>query len=240
MATVATGRPRLSAERRFFTGMAAALAAVTFIGFARTYYLGSFMGAPALAPLVHAHGAVFTAWMLLFLAQAVLIAAKRPGLHRRMGYAAAGLAVAVFVLGVAVAIQGGRIGAGPPGRNQEVFLIFPLANIFAFAAFAALGMWRRRRADHHKRLMLLATMSLAVTPLARIAVLMGWPVPPPVGGMILSDLFLAALAWFDWKRNGKLHPVTVWGGGALLLSQPLRVAIGNSDWWQAFARALIG
>lgn len=240
MATVAMRRSRLQFERRFFTGIAAALVAVTFLGFARTYYLSSFTGAPSLAPLVHVHGVVFTAWMLLFLAQTALIAAKQPGLHRQMGFAAVGLAVAVFVLGVAVAIEGGRLGSGPPGRNQPVFLIFPLANIVAFAAFAILGTLRRRRSDHHKRLMLLATMSLAVTPLARIAVLVGWPVPPPVGGMILSDLFLAALAWFDWKRNGKLHPVTAWGGGALLLSQPLRVAIGNSDWWQAFARALIG
>jgi hypothetical protein len=83
-------------------------------------------------------------------------------------------------------------------------------------------------------------MSLAVTPLARIAVMMGWPLAPPIGGMILCDIFLAALVWFDLKKDGRLHPVTLWGGGALLLSQPLRVAIGNSDAWQVFARTLIG
>ena len=239
MATVAIRQARLKGERRFFTGIAAALVAATFVGFAPTYYLSSFTGAPSFGPLVHVHGAVFSAWMILFLGQTVLIAGRHPGAHRQIGTAAAVLAVAVFAIGVAVAIESGRLGHGPPGRNQPVFLIFPLANIVAFAAFTALGVVRRRRSDHHKRLMLLGTLSLVVTPLARISVMMGWTLPPPVGGMILSNLFLAALMAFDLRKDGRLHPVTLWGGGALLLSQPLRVALGNSEAWQALARALI-
>lgn len=240
MASVAIRQARLQGERRFFTGIALALIIVTFIGFARTYYLMRFTDAPSLGLLVHVHGVVFTAWMLLFAAQTALIAGKQPGLHRQIGMAAAGLALAVLVLGVTVAIESGRLGHGPPGRNQPVFLIFPLTNILMFGALAALGIAWRRRSGHHKRLMLLATMSLAVTPLARIAVMLGFAGPPPIGGMILSDLFLAALVAFDMKKDGRLHPATLWAGGAFLLSQPLRVVIGNSGAWQDFARALIG
>jgi hypothetical protein len=239
MATLAVRQARLQDERRFFTGTAATLVAATFVGFAPTYYLSHFTAAPGFGPLVHVHGALFSAWMLLYLAQTGLIAGGRPGAHRRIGMGASAIAVAVFVVGVVVAIESGRLGHGPPGRNQPVFLIFPLSNILAFAAFTALGVIRRRRSDHHKRLMLLGTLSLVVTPLARISVMMGWPLPPPVGGMILSDIFLAALVAFDLRKDGRLHPVTLWGGGALLLSQPLRVAIGNSEGWQALARTMI-
>jgi hypothetical protein len=34
--------------------------------------------------------------------------------------------------------------------------------------------------------------------------------------------------------------VTLWGGGAILLSEPLRVLIAHSQPWQDFARWLIG
>lgn len=193
MATMAMRQARLQDERRFFTGIAAAMVAATFVGFAPTYYLSRFTGAPSFGPLVHVHGALFSLWMLLFLAQTGLIAARRPGAHRQIGMSVAALAVAVFAVGVAVAIESGRLGNGPPSRNQPVFLIFPLSNIVAFAAFTALGVLHRRRSGHHKRLMLLGTLSLVVTPLARISVMMGWPVPPPVGGMILSTS--------SWRRS---------------------------------------
>lgn len=63
-------------DRRFFTGMAVASALTVFVGFAPTYYLrGSFGGHP-LTTLVHIHGALATSWILLFLTQASLVAAR--------------------------------------------------------------------------------------------------------------------------------------------------------------------
>ena len=240
MATIAAPRARWQSDRRFYSGMAAAMVAATFVGFAPTYYLSSFTGAPALGPLVHLHGVVFSAWMLLFLGQNGLIAARRTNLHRRTGMATAAFAVVVVVVGVAVAIESGRLGHGPPDRHQESFLAFPLTNMLMFAALTALGVAYRNRAEYHKRLMLLATMGLVITPLARISRMAELPVFPPVGGMLLSDIFLAALVAFDLRKNGRLHPVTLWAGGAYLASQPLRVMVGNSDAWQSFARILIG
>ncbi|WP_155121339.1 hypothetical protein [Bryobacter aggregatus] len=45
-------------EHRFFHAVAWLLAGLVFLGFARTYYLKSFFGAPALPLLLHAHGIV--------------------------------------------------------------------------------------------------------------------------------------------------------------------------------------
>lgn len=241
MATVALSRTRRHAERRFFMGMSTALLLVTFIGFAPTYYLASYFEAPALGPLVHLHGIIFSAWMLLFLAQTGLIAAGRPDLHRRAGLAGAALAAAIVVIGVAVAIESGRLGHGPPDRDQPSFLVFPMANMLIFAALVGTAVAWRRHPDYHKRLMLLATMALVITPLARISRMAGLPFQPPaIGGMLLSDLFLAAIVAFDIGRRGRVHPATLWGGGAYLLSQPLRIAIGQTEAWRTFALSLIG
>jgi hypothetical protein len=241
MATIVAQRSRLNGERRFFTFMAAAMVAVTLIGFAPTYYLSRFTGAPALGPLVHLHGVVFTAWILLFFGQTSLIAARRPDIHRMTGMALAVLAVASVVLGVVTAIEGARAGHGPFTRNQPAFLIFPFTLMALFAGFTALGVAQRKRAADHKRWMLLATMALVTTPLARVGPMIGMPFQPPaISGMILMDVFLAALVVFDIKRLGRLHPVTLWGGGVLLASEPLRVLIGNTQAWQAFAHMLIG
>jgi len=77
MSTAAASGLQLSGERRFFLGMAAALAICTFAGFARSYYFMSYTGAASLAALVHLHGALFTAWVLLFGIQVSLISPPR-------------------------------------------------------------------------------------------------------------------------------------------------------------------
>lgn len=242
MATRAAPRARLSTDRKFFTGMAAAMLAATLIGFAPTYYLSALTGAPALGPLVHLHGVVFSAWMIFFLAQTGLVAANRTDVHRVAGIAGAALAAVIVVLGVIVAIESGRLGHGPPERNQPAFLLNPFTLMLLFTGFTALAIANRRRSEFHKRLMLLATISLVTTPLARIAKMMHSAYVPPGagGGMMLSDLFLAALVAFDLTKRGRLHPVTLWGGGVFLITQPLRVLIGQTETWQAFARTLIG
>ena len=124
--------PGIVADRRFYMGAAAALVGVTFIGFAPSYYLANAFDAPALSPLVHLHGIVFSTWMLLFFGQTWLIAARRADLHRIAGMFGAGLAVVMVVLGIVVAIESGRLGHGPPTRNQPAFLIQPLADITLF------------------------------------------------------------------------------------------------------------
>ena len=196
-------------------------------------------GGPPLSPLVHVHGALFSAWMLLFLGQASLIAAGRPTIHRKTGAAAAVLAGFMLVLGIAVAMEGARSGHHP-GRDPAMFLFFPFTSIGLFAAFTTLAILRRGRPDHHKRLMLLGTISLVVTPLARLGPRLGMPWMGAICGMVLSDLLLLALVVFDLRKNGRLHPATLWGGGVILLSEPLRVLIANSQPWQDFARSLIG
>ncbi len=59
--------------------------------------------APA-TPLVVAHGILNTAWLLLFLAQTILIATRHKVAHKWLGVASLGLAAALVVVGYRTAI----------------------------------------------------------------------------------------------------------------------------------------
>jgi len=243
MATSILPQARHLSERRFFTGMAVAMAVTAFVGFAPTYYLSGWTGAPALAPSVHIHGAACTAWVLLLVLQTGLIAAGRPDIHRLTGIAGVGIGALVFFSGIYVALHSVRRvhteATAGTFADPYVFVVFPLAAVCIFAGFMVLGVANRHRPDTHKRLMLLATMSVLGPALARIVTRTMPVVPGAIGGLVLLDVFLAALVVYDLATRGRLHPATLWGGGFLLVSEPLRVAIGFSAPWQAFARMLM-
>jgi uncharacterized membrane protein YozB (DUF420 family) len=238
MATVARQVIRVASERQFFTGMALALLATAFVGFAPTYYLSVPMHAKPLPWLVHLHGMACSAWILLLVAQTSLVAAGRRDLHRRLGVMGVVTGVVIVALGLMVALHAlrhGRVNAGslPP----LTLLAVQFTTIGLFAGFATLGVVNRANAAAHKRLMLLATIAMTVPALSRIARMLHiWPLPPnAIGGMILSNLFLIALATYDWRTRGRLHPVTLWGGLFYILWEPLRIVIGLSRAWQDFA-----
>ena len=44
----------------------------------------------------------------------------------------------------------------------------------------------------------------------------------------------------DLIKQGRLHPATLWGGGLMLLSQPGRLWLSQTDAWNALAARLIG
>ena len=240
MAIVTASGVRLTEERRFFLAMALALAICTFAGFARTYYLMRYTGAAELAPLVHLHGALFTAWILLFGIQAGLVSARRTDIHVRTGSVGLILALAMIVLGIFVAVTRStppRLASPPFTREQ--FLIFPFIAIGLFALFVGCGIANRHRPDHHKRYMLLATINVVFPALSRMTGLIPAFPRGAIGAMILSDLFLAALVVYDLRSRGRIHPATLWGGALTLICEPLRFAIARSSWWEDIARSLV-
>jgi len=158
-----------SRERIFYTGIATLCAAVIFAGFFRTYYLKALFANLPLTPLVHLHGIVFTCWLVLFITQTTLVAAKRTDLHRRLGVFSAVLAGVMIVVGPMTAIAAAKRGFGVPGRPSPlVFLTIPMFDILVFAILVATGLSYRQRPDMHKRLMLLATVSILPPGIARL------------------------------------------------------------------------
>ena len=231
-------------DRAFYTSMSVVMAVTVFAGFARTYYLrgwaGSattFSGVTTLTPLLEAHGALFSAWVLLFIAQTALVAGRRVSLHRKLGVAGVALAAAMIVAGIKVAIAAAARGSAPPGIDPLAFLVVPLFDIALFAGFVTAAVGMRRNNEAHKRLMLLAYVSIITAAVARLPGIMVMG-PPVFFG--LSFLFVVAGIVYDKVSRGRVHPVYVWGGGLLFLSVPLRLAISGTSAWRAFAGVLVG
>lgn len=225
-------------ERLFYVGMAIAILLTVFAGFSRSYFLKAQFGTPPLSLLLHVHGLVFTSWILLFLAQTTLVAARRTDIHRRLGVLGGVLAALVVVLGTATAIIRVKQGATVPGVPPLSFLAIPLFDMVVFAILVSAGFYYRHRADVHKRLMTLATVALLPAPIARLplAILQGGL--PVIFG--LADLFLIVVLAYDLAVWRRVHRATAWGGLVILASQPLRLIVSGTPAWMAIASWLTG
>lgn len=241
MATPVPSSDRSSAEHRFFTGIALVILATVIVGFSRSFFLRPlFPDWPSPSETIfYVHGAVFTAWIVLFVVQASLVAGGRTELHRKIGPFSAVLAVAMVVLGTVGALVAARRVTGftqvavPPLQ----FLAVPIFDMILFAPFVWLAIAQRRNPQTHKRWMLLATVNLVGAAVAR------WPGVLALGPLAffgLTDLFVIALAIWDFRTRGRLHPVTLWGGLLIIVSQPLRLVVSGTQGWLAIARWATG
>jgi hypothetical protein len=227
-----TAAHRWRRERWFFSGIAVLAAAIVFTGFAPTYYLKGVFGTRALSPLLHVHGALFTSWILLLVAQTTLVAAGRTDIHRRLGVAGGFLAVLMMVAAVLVSIDGARRGAAPPGIPPLMFLIVPLGTVVVFPILIGVAFALRRQPDAHKRLMVIGTAELLTAGVGRLP---GIAAGGPLAFFGVTDLFIVGLWAYDYLTRGRVHPAALWGGLFFIVSQPLRIAVGGTGLWLAFA-----
>jgi hypothetical protein len=238
MTTITAPAASLNRDRWFFTGMTLAMALTAFAGFAPSFYLRSaaFQG-PPLTPLVTFHAVVMTVWMLAAVVQSSLIAAGNRQLHRMLGWLFVTLAVLIVITGPQVGLGTIRRGAIPPGLTAEQFFVLPMAGALMFAIFIGLGVFLRNNAQAHKRLMLLATISIMDAAVARMP---GMLDAGPIAFFAAADLFIVAgIAW-DVVSRGRAHPVWIWGGIAIVASQVLRLALSSTEAWAGFVRYLVG
>jgi hypothetical protein len=243
VATVTREKPRVGAyDRVFYTGMAVTLALTVLAGFGPTYYLRFLSGGPTTTVtggpftiLLHAHGALFTAWVGLFIVQTGLVARHRVAVHRRLGVAGGVLALSMVVVGTLTAIDMAARGAAPPGIDPRAFLAIPLFDMVLFSTFVGAALMLRRNKEAHKRLMLLAYISIVVAAVARLPGIL------PLGPLVffgLTFVFVIAAMIYDAASRRRVHPAYLWGGGLFALSVPVRLTVSGTTAWQAFAQLL--
>jgi hypothetical protein len=221
------------ARPAFYRHMAIVLSLFVIIGFSRTYYLRFLTDLPPLETLVHWHSLVFSAWLLVFVAQTRLVAARRVDLHMKMGIAALALAAVIVVTSFATtAVKATIPRIHPSGLTPPQFTIVGIMSLVLFAGFLVLGIAFRRRAAYHKRFMVLAMIGVLSPAASRIVTQLGlrehWTYLVPV----FPALFVAACLAYDWGKQRIVHPVYAIGGAALIASWPLRIMIGRTGWYQ--------
>ena len=215
------GRQEERVRRRisFFLSMAVIMVTLNFVGFAPTYLLRSLYNVPPLPLHLHIHGALFTAWFLVFLAQTSLVAARNISLHRKLGAASVLLAGAMLASGLHVLyVSAMAYHDFDADLVETTTLVWAnLTLLTAFAVFVGLGIRFRHRPETHKRLMLLACLSMIGMSTGRIGryEILRLSDDPVINETVyglggLAALF-AAVFLYDVLNRRRPHPAVLWG-----------------------------
>lgn len=220
----------------FFLGGAIAMTVVLVAGFSLQLAMGrSSFASP---PLVHAHAIVFMGWVGIYLAQNVLVATDRIGLHRRLGWLAAAWMIPMLVLGCAVTFAILRRGHTPFFFRPLQFLVFDPVSLFAFAGLTTAAIVLRRRTDWHRRLHFCG-MTMLLGPgfgrLLPMPLLAPWAWEATFAVSLLFPLVGMAV---DLRRSGTIHPAWRWGVSVLIGSVVLVEAVTFSPVGAALYRAV--
>lgn len=201
---------------------------------------------PPAPMVVHVHAAVFSMWMLLLTAQVLLVLRDRMAWHRKLGWLMAGWACLMAVMGPWAAFATQAVVLHAPGSEPQ-FLSVNLADISCFLVLLAWGIALRKNPAAHKRMMILATISLADPGFSRFAeyflpepssVLL-WFIEAYYGNVLLIVLMLA----WDWRKGRLMRQFGVGAAGLLAAEfaatllyfwEPWRVLA--LSWVEAYAR----
>lgn len=224
MTIATTAFTRSRADDVFFPAVALLALAVVVMGFGHSYFFAGVVAAKLPSLLVHVHAAILTAWIAIQTLQPVLVAIGRVDWHQRIGLLGMAVAVAVPVMGVLAVIGEVRRHANGPA-DLAGDLAFVLTAAIDFAALACLGL-RQRNADlsAHKRLMLLATISILGPAIGRL--------PFVTGEMVYYAslaLFAVLLVAFDLLSYGRIHRATISGVAIIAISQALADVFSRTD-----------
>jgi hypothetical protein len=237
-----------SPARPFYFHMALACAATAFLGFLPTYFMPLASRSLAVPPAIHIHAMVFFTWSVFFAFQAWLASSGRIVRHRATGLIGVSLATAMTILGFLASVdQMKRAAALGQADAGIAFAIVPLTGIVFFAVVFTLGVASVRNGEVHKRLMLLAGISILDAPIARWFMTAlappGPPGPPPVAVAIppalVACLLLIVAMVYDWRTRGRPHRVYVIGIIALVAVKLLNLPISETRAWHAFAGGIL-
>ncbi len=228
--------------------ISAAILAIVLIGFTPTLYLRLLFDVPPIPGFLYLHGALLTAWFVLVVAQAALIRSRSVTAHRRLGVVGVCVGVAVVVTSSIVTFRFVDRIMHRPGETDITLSVMmgfgadaPLlglaatalwGNLTSLATFTVLlgsAVLMRNRSDVHRRLMMLASLSILPPAIARIS---RWP---GLGGdlgpfvPVVMVLLLLAMVWFDLNTRRRVHRATVIGGASVVLGIVAGTVLARSD-----------
>jgi hypothetical protein len=241
----ADGSVQTRSRDRFFLAMSVLLLFILLVGFSRTLYLRLFFEVPPIPAYLHVHGATVTAWFVWLVVQASLVNVNRIDVHRRIGMLGAVIGVAVIPAGLMATLQfvprlpeiGLPFEQAPWFVTWIVWVNFHM--LLGFVAFLTAALMLRRRTDIHKRLMLLATISLMPPALARIAQNLGWMLERETTFVTTTWLLLLVpILIYDLATTRRVHSATAIGGLCFLLVVFGPILIAGTDFAQNFVRGL--
>lgn len=254
-----SGTPRAHAiDRWIFVFMAAWFILIVLIGFipdaiAKVHAVQTGQRPPF--PLVmHMHAVAMGSFLVLLLAQTVMVATDRGELHKKVGLAAFVLVPVLVLVGIVLAptmyyqTWNALQAATGPAREklqqilsiQEDILLLQISAGLLFGIFVTIALTARTgNPGLHKRMMFLAT----AVPLGASIDRMGWLPSSLPGNPWATDLYilLALSPMFVWDvvRNRKVHEAYGIWLAIYVPSVVLVDALWDKAWWHATAQTLM-
>jgi hypothetical protein len=224
-------------DRRLYLAAAILFPLLVIAGFARTYYLKGLFGTPPLpSSIVHLHGLVMSAWVVLFVVQVRFISLKQIRLHQRLGYAGIALGALIIATGLPTALRAAKYGSTstPPDVPPLSFLLIPVFDLVMFVLLFGAAVFYRRRSAEHKRLMLLTAINFIPPAIARI------PIPSlqalgPLWFFGFPTVLALLCIGLDARRYGQLNMVFLAGTLLLIGSYLARLALMTTGAWLTIA-----
>jgi hypothetical protein len=236
--TTSTAQRAGTLGQSFYFFMALLVAGVVVYGFSHTVNERLIHPLSPVPLILYFHAPIFAGWVLFFIAQSALIRTSNVKLHRQIGWFGLAFGLAMLVLGIATAITMARFNTQHGSADEAEFLIVPLFDMIAFASAFGLAFYCRKKAEFHRRLMLIATCSLAGAGFARFHTF-----------LMPKDWFYAgvdALILLGVTRDlivtKRVHPVYLYGLPAMMLGQivAMHTYLGALPVWLRIAHRILG
>lgn len=194
---------------------------------------------------VHVHAVVSVTWLAFLTSQTLLIRNNYVPLHRKFGVAGAVLAVAVVLVGFWAALSVESLRLGTPA-SRPPFLSIELSNIVEFGGLAIAAISLRNQSSAHKRLILLATLSLTPAAFNRA---IGKPFLHPLLGngvwqtwvqiYAATSLLVPGIGLYDLLTRRRLHPAWVFGALWILAGQWIASWLFYNPTWKVIAALIL-
>jgi len=208
---------------------------VVVIGFAPTLEPRLLHPPYAMPWSLYVHTVVFTGWLLLMMVQSGLVQVNKISVHRQLGALSAVFGIVLPVVGVWVAVEVSRLRLQHGERGQETFLLVPFFDMFVFAVLFALAWWWRKRPEYHRRLILLAAVSLTVAAFARFP---SYIVPGHHFNIACDIMLLLAVAR-DLVVDRRVHRVYLIALPCLFAGQAITEWARHTAWWSNIASSIL-
>lgn len=237
-----TNRALLSSNSRWPVAFFLAALAITVAGFWPSFF--GILAEVTRTDLLHGWAA--SGWLMLTVAQALLIGVRLPRVHRVLGYASLALALLVVVTAFGV-LQNQTL------RNLEevrvyryMFNVSNVTQLAAFATFLGLGVLaaRRRAMAHHVRFMMGTTLIVLPPPFERLWNNFAPALVPDYyavfyASILTVEVILAALIIAEW-RSGRIYPqfpaIFILFAVIMAVARP----IAESAWFQQLCLSIAG
>jgi hypothetical protein len=189
------------------------------------------------SPYTHFHAMIATVWILMLIAQPMLIRNGRLTQHRTLGKLS-WLVAPVFVASVILLAHNRISGLEGQAYGIQTYILWLQISLGAiFALSWVLAMIYRKNMEYHARFMICTGLTLIDPVVVRLLL---WIEPVPAWNYQwltfgLTDLALLALIWMERNRTRGRAVFPVMLGVFGVIEAPALLGMTDQAWWQSYA-----